>query len=55
MIARKFKRAVTDSESEVRYDPAAKPGVTNLLEILGAATGQPPGRPRRAATPSTAR
>ena len=27
MIARKFKRAVTDSESEVRYDPAAKPGV----------------------------
>ena len=42
MIARKFKRAVTDSESEVRYDPAAKPGVSNLLEILGAATGQAP-------------
>ena len=42
MIARKFKRAVTDSDSEVRYDPAAKPGVSNLLDILGAATGQSP-------------
>ena len=41
-IARKFKRAVTDSETEVRYDPAAKPGVSNLLDILGAATGQAP-------------
>jgi tryptophanyl-tRNA synthetase len=39
-IARKFKRAVTDSETEVRYDPVAKPGVSNLLEILAAATGQ---------------
>ena len=42
MIARKFKRAVTDSGTEVRYDPEAKPGVSNLLEILGAATGQSP-------------
>lgn len=41
-IARKFKRAMTDSASEVRYDPAAKPGVSNLLEILAAATGQTP-------------
>ena len=41
-IARKFARAVTDSESEVRYDPAAKPGVSNLLSILGAATGNNP-------------
>lgn len=41
-IARKFKRAVTDSDTEVRYDPATKPGVSNLLEILAAATGQPP-------------
>ena len=31
VIARKFKRAVTDSDNEVRYDPAAKPGVSNLL------------------------
>ena len=42
MIRRKFKRAVTDSENEVRYDPVAKPGVSNLLEILGAATDQAP-------------
>ncbi len=42
MIARKFKRAVTDSENDVRYDPVTKPGVSNLLEILGAATGQAP-------------
>jgi tryptophanyl-tRNA synthetase len=42
MIRRKFKRAVTDSENEVRYDPVEKPGVSNLLDILAAATdGQP--------------
>jgi tryptophanyl-tRNA synthetase len=35
-IARKFKRAVTDSENEVRFDPGAKPGVSNLLQILAA-------------------
>ncbi len=54
MVARKFKRAVTDSETDVRYDPAAKPGVSNLLEILGAATGQSPAT-SPAATRSTAR
>ncbi len=41
-IMSKFKRAVTDSDNEVRYDPVAKPGVSNLLEILGAATGRSP-------------
>jgi tryptophanyl-tRNA synthetase len=41
-ILRKFKRAVTDSDNEVRYDPGAKPGVSNLLEILGAATHSKP-------------
>ena len=41
-IQRKFKRAVTDSGSEVRYDRDSKPGVSNLLEILGACTGQSP-------------
>jgi tryptophanyl-tRNA synthetase len=41
-IMKKFKRAVTDSETEVRYDRAAKPGVSNLLEILAAATGGDP-------------
>lgn len=39
-IMKKFKRAVTDSESEVRYDRDAKPGVSNLLDILSAATGE---------------
>ncbi len=41
-IARKFRRAVTDSEAEVRYDPHAKPGVSNLLSILAAATDGDP-------------
>jgi tryptophanyl-tRNA synthetase len=41
-VAKKIKRAVTDSDPEVRYDPVAKPGVSNLLSILGAVTGQDP-------------
>ena len=41
-IARKFKRAVTDSDNEVAYDRAKKPGVTNLLEILSVCTGTSP-------------
>jgi tryptophanyl-tRNA synthetase len=44
VIERKFKRAVTDSEPEVRFDRAEKPGVSNLLAILGAATGRDPER-----------
>ena len=40
-IRKKFKSAVTDSEREIRYDPAAKPGVSNLLEIMSVATGEP--------------
>ncbi|HET8598935.1 MAG TPA: hypothetical protein VFL99_01325 [Segeticoccus sp.] len=39
VVRRKVLRAVTDSGSEVRYDPAAKPGVSNLLEVLAACTG----------------
>lgn len=35
-ISRKFKRAVTDNDGEVRVDRGNKPGVTNLLEILAA-------------------
>ena len=41
VLRRKVMRAVTDSDSEVRHDEAAKPGVTNLLEILGACIGKP--------------
>jgi tryptophanyl-tRNA synthetase len=40
-IAKKVKRAVTDADGEVRYDRAAKPGVSNLLELLSVATGTP--------------
>ena len=39
-IARKFKRAVTDSETCVRFDPEHKPGVSNLMQIYAAATGK---------------
>ena len=41
-IARKFKRAVTDSDTErcVRYDPEHKPGVSNLMTIYSAVTGK---------------
>jgi tryptophanyl-tRNA synthetase len=42
VVARKFKRAVTDSDNEVRYDRTAKPGVANLLDILAAATDGDP-------------
>ena len=42
VIRRKVRRAVTDSEPEVRFDREAKPGVSNLLEILGAATRRTP-------------
>jgi tryptophanyl-tRNA synthetase len=41
VIRKKFKSAVTDSGREVRYDPAEKPGVSNLLEIMSVATGEP--------------
>ena len=41
-IMKKFKRAVTDSDGEVRFDRANKPGVSNLVEILAACTGQSP-------------
>jgi tryptophanyl-tRNA synthetase len=42
VIERKIKRAVTDTESEVRFDVEAKPGVSNLLSILAAATDRTP-------------
>jgi tryptophanyl-tRNA synthetase len=42
VVRRKVMRAVTDSDREVRHDEAVKPGVTNLLEILGVCTGTPP-------------
>jgi tryptophanyl-tRNA synthetase len=40
VVAKKIKSAVTDSGTDVRYDPAGKPGISNLLEIHAAVTGQ---------------
>jgi len=39
-ITKRLKSAVTDSETEVRFDPDAKPGVSNLLQILSATSGR---------------
>lgn len=39
-ILRAFKRAVTDSGSEVRYDPQEKPGISNLMQIYAVCTGK---------------
>src|SRR5690348_3299728 len=38
VVARKFKTAVTDSGREIVYEPEAKPGVSNLIEILAVST-----------------
>ena len=40
-IRKKLKGAVTDSGSDVRYQPEQKPGISNLLEIMSVATGDP--------------
>lgn len=42
VLRRKIRRAVTDPDPDVRYDPVDKPGVSNLLAILAAGTGQDP-------------
>lgn len=39
-ITKKIKSAVTDSDREVTYNPAAKPGIANLVGLLAAATNQ---------------
>jgi tryptophanyl-tRNA synthetase len=39
LITRKIKRAVTDTDNEIRFDPQAKPGLSNLLAIHAAVTG----------------
>ena len=38
VITKRIKSAVTDSDTEIRFDPAAKPGVSNLLTILATFT-----------------
>ena len=37
---RLFKRAITDCDAEVRYDPENKKGISNLMTIYSAATGR---------------
>jgi tryptophanyl-tRNA synthetase len=39
-IINKFKRAVTDSDTAVKFDPENKPGISNLMTIMSAATGK---------------
>jgi tryptophanyl-tRNA synthetase len=41
-IAKKVKKAVTDAEGIVAYDPIAKPGVSSLLDLLAATTNCSP-------------
>lgn len=40
VIMKKFKKAVTDSENIVRFDPENKPGVSNLMQIYSAITSK---------------
>jgi tryptophanyl-tRNA synthetase len=42
VLRRKVMRAVTDTDGEMVYDPGRKPGVSNLLDILAACTGDEP-------------
>lgn len=41
-IRRKIRRAITDSDNRLRYDPIGQPGLANLAEISAALTGQHP-------------
>lgn len=41
VIRKKFRSAVTDSGHDIVHDPEAKPGVSNLLEILSAVAATP--------------
>jgi tryptophanyl-tRNA synthetase len=41
-ITKKIKRAVTDTDNEVRYDWEKKPGLSNLLDIFSAITNRSP-------------
>lgn len=40
VIMKKFARAVTDSDNQIKHDIANKPGITNLIEIYSACTGK---------------
>ncbi|MGA2529402.1 MAG: tryptophan--tRNA ligase [Acidimicrobiales bacterium] len=40
VIVQKIRKAVTDTDGEVRYDPEHKPGLSNLIELFAAASGR---------------
>lgn len=40
VVAKRIRSAVTDAEREIRFDPEAKPGISNLLTIYSALTGR---------------
>ena len=40
VITKKIKSAVTDTDTEIRFDPVNKPGVSNLLTLASLATGK---------------
>lgn len=39
-ISQKVRRAVTDTDGSLRYDPSAKPGLSNLIELLASVSGR---------------
>jgi tryptophanyl-tRNA synthetase len=41
-VTRKVRKAVTDTDGEMRYDRETKPGLANLLDLLAGATGRTP-------------
>lgn len=43
VVAKRIKSAVTDTGSDIRFDPESKPGVSNLLTIYSALTERPVG------------
>jgi tryptophanyl-tRNA synthetase len=40
VVRKKVKTAVTDSGTDVRYDPEEKPGISNLIELMTVVTGE---------------
>ena len=41
-ISKKVRKAVTDTDGDMRYDRVAKPGLANLLDLMAAATDRTP-------------
>lgn len=42
IVVEKCRKALTDFDSRITYDPEARPGVSNLISLYGALTGQTP-------------